>query len=92
MKERFEPIDEQDRSELFPALDGLIDRWCERRALPPLRLILVAYPVANPLADSLTDLHEVLALLEVLKDEITPEEREIVAYARRIAQFILDRR
>lgn len=92
MKERFEPIGDADRPKLFPALDGLIERWCDRRALRPLRLLLPAYPVANPLTDSLTDLHEALALVEILKDEITPEEREIVAYARRIAQFILDQR
>ena len=55
-------------------------------------MLLPSYPVPNPLTDSLVDLHECLAMVETLKDEITPEEREIAAYARRIAQFILDRR
>ena len=29
---------------LFELLDGLIDGWCERRALVPLRRLLPAYP------------------------------------------------
>ena len=27
-------------SELFALLDNLVDGWCERRALPPLRILL----------------------------------------------------
>jgi hypothetical protein len=44
------------------ALDTLIDRWCERRALRPLQLLLRAYP--GPLAH--TD--QKFALLDALKD------------------------
>jgi hypothetical protein len=43
-------------------LDTLIDRWCERRALRPLKLLLRAYP--GPLAH--TD--QLFELLEALKD------------------------
>jgi hypothetical protein len=30
--------------DLFKTLDALIDAWCERRALRPLRYLLPAYP------------------------------------------------
>jgi hypothetical protein len=29
---------------LFKLLDQLIDRWCERRALRPLAVVLAGYP------------------------------------------------
>ena len=43
-------------------LDTLIDRWCERRALRPLQLLLRSYP--GPLAH--TD--QMFELLDALKD------------------------
>ena len=43
-------------------LDTLIDRWCERRALRPLQLLLRAYP--GPLAHS----DQMFELLDALKD------------------------
>jgi hypothetical protein len=44
------------------ALDTLIDRWCERRALRPLQLLFRAYP--GPLAH--TD--QRFEVLDALKD------------------------
>jgi len=43
-------------------LDTLIDRWCERRALRPLQLLLRAYP------GPLTHADQMLELLEALRD------------------------
>src|SRR5262245_19606941 len=48
--------------EICSSLDILIDRWCERRALRPLQLLLRAYP--GPLVH--TD--QLLALLDAVKD------------------------
>ena len=60
-------------------LDTLIDRWCERRAIRPLQLLLRAYP--GPLVH--TD--QVFVLLDSLRDvkglcraELTEEELRIV--------------
>ena len=47
---------------IFAILDKLIDAWCERRALRPLRLLLRAYP--GPIVH--TD--QFFALLDAVKD------------------------
>lgn len=49
-------------SAVFPKIDKLIDGWCERRALKPLRFVLRSYPLCSGLTD------EWGALLESLKD------------------------
>lgn len=64
---------------VFPKIDKLIDGWCERRALKPLRFILRSYPLSSGLTD------EWGALLESLKDikglcgsELTSEEKKVL--------------
>ena len=47
---------------LTQTLDTLIDRWCERRAIKPLKLLLRAYP--GPLAH--TD--QKFEVLEAMRD------------------------
>jgi hypothetical protein len=68
--------------EPFKILDGLINSWCERRALRPLRYLLGAYPQV------LANTHLQFELLEALKkvkalcrDDLTQEERRLVAQA-----------
>ena len=65
--------------DIFPKIDALIDDWCARRALKPLRFILQSYPLANGLTDDFG------MLLDSLKDikglcgtEITAAERNAV--------------
>ena len=48
--------------EISLKIDRLIDHWCDRRALKPLRFILGRYPIYNGLTDDWT------ALLDSLKD------------------------
>ena len=48
--------------DIRPTLDILIDRWCERRALRPLQLLLRAYP------GSQANTGDVSKLLDALKD------------------------
>jgi hypothetical protein len=55
-------------SELFAILDGLVDGWCERRALSPLRILLRVYPMASPLSDSWHELRGALRDLRCLRE------------------------
>ena len=62
---------------LFTLLDGLIDGWCERRALNPLRHILPAYPLASGLTDEWHQLYDALRDIRALcGDELAAEESE----------------
>ena len=45
---------------LFAIIESLIDRWCERRALEPLRAVLPAYPLVSGLSDEWHQLHQAL--------------------------------
>ena len=67
---------------LFKTLDGLINGWCERRALLPLGYLLPAY------SGVFTHTHQQFQLLEALKklkrlcrDYLTPEELRLVTQA-----------
>ena len=64
---------------LFNTLDGLINGWCERRALRPLAYLLPAYPGV------FVHTHQQFQLLEALKnlnrlclDHLTLEELRLV--------------
>jgi hypothetical protein len=66
-------------NEIFPKIDKLIDNWCERRALKPLRFILKNYPLSEGLTDDYG------ALLESLKDvkglcgnDLSSEEKKVL--------------
>jgi hypothetical protein len=60
---------------LCQKLDWLIDRWCERRALKPLRFLLAAYPGALVHTDQFGDLLEKLRDVKGLcRSELTAEE------------------
>lgn len=91
MKNRAEPIDRQDTDQLVPIVESLIDAWCSRRALAQLRILLPAYP-PNGLTDGWATLHDALLDLENLRSNFIGDEGDRVRYARRIVQFILDRR
>ena len=60
-------------------LDTLIDGWCERRAIRPLKYLLRAYP--GPLAHT-DQQYELLDALKDVKglcrDDLTPEERQLL--------------
>ena len=92
IKSRTEPITSADKDALFPVVDDLITGWCDRRALALLRILLRAYPLASGLSDDWHQLHDALRDLENVRDATTAIEREKITYARRIVQFILDRR
>jgi len=64
-------------SELFALLDNLVDRWCERRALPPLRILLRAYPMVSPLSDSWHELRRALRDLRCLREPDISESEAV---------------
>jgi hypothetical protein len=45
---------------LNQTLDGLVEQWCERRALRPLKYVLPVYPGSLAHTDQLGDLLEAL--------------------------------
>lgn len=92
MKSRTAPITEADKEALFPLLEDLIAGWCDRRAIGLLRILLRAYPLSSGLSDDWHQLHEALRDLENVRDSMTAIERDKITYAKRIVQFILDRR
>ena len=63
-------------------LDWLIDQWCERRVLHPLRFLLAAYPSVLAHTDQFGDLLEKLRDIKGLyRNELTPEELTLVISA-----------
>ena len=60
---------------LYQKLDWLIDAWCERRALRPLRFLLRAYPGALAHTDQFGDLLDALRDVKGLcRNELSQEE------------------
>ena len=69
-------------SDLFEMLDGLINGWCQRRALRPLAYLLPAYPGGLALTAPQFQLLEALKNLKRLcLDHLTPEELRLVTQA-----------
>jgi hypothetical protein len=67
---------------LFKTLDGLINGWCERRALRPLAYLLPAYPGVLANTDQQFQLLEALKNLKRLcRDHLTLEELRLVTRA-----------
>ena len=59
----------------------LIDSWCERRAVSPLRFLLPGWP-HNGLTDGFAELREALDLVRALaRDELTRLDEELVGIA-----------
>jgi hypothetical protein len=60
---------------LYEKLDWLIDQWCERRALRPLRFLLAVYPPAPVHTDQFFELLDKLKDVKGLcRNELAPEE------------------
>ena len=60
-------------------LDWLIDQWCERRAIKPLKYILRAYPSVLAHTDQLGDFLEALRDVKGLcRSELTQQELDYV--------------
>jgi hypothetical protein len=74
-----------EKSRLAEILDDLVDRWCARRALEPLRYMLTAWPTPLRLSDEWLALGEALRNINGLRPgTLTAEERELHAEALRL--------
>jgi hypothetical protein len=72
------------QSSLNPSkiLDVLINGWCERRALGPLRYLLDAYPGGLAHTDQQFELVEALKKVKAFcRDDLTQEELRLVRQA-----------
>ena len=79
-------------ADFFTVIDGLIDQWCERRALRPLRTLLPAYP-PNGLTDGWHELYDALRdVRSACRDELTEAEMQKINRAVVTAQKMLDNR
>ena len=59
---------------LFADIDTLVDRWCDRRVLKALRIILQAYPLASGLSDEWHELYNALRLIRSQYGRQLPDE------------------
>lgn len=65
--------------DLHGEISRLVDRWCERRALSPLRIILGHWPPVSGLTDEYEDLLSSLRHLRAMcRDQLPPDEYEVV--------------
>jgi hypothetical protein len=78
---------------LCQKLDCLVDQWCERRALKPLRFLLAAYPAVLVHTDQFGDLLEKLRDVKGLcRSELTAEELAHVISAINELEDIMKKR
>jgi hypothetical protein len=76
-------------TEFFAALKGLIDSWCDRRALNPLARVLGPYVAFNGLTDSWADILDALKTIHAscCRDISEPEMntlRKLIKTAERV--------
>jgi hypothetical protein len=68
-------IDIATTANLRGVIDRLVDRWCERRNLTALRLILAAWPSPLKLTDDWAELRIALRnVLALARGNLSPEE------------------
>ena len=80
-----------DTADLFSDLDTLIDEWCERRALNPLRGLLPAYPILMGTSDEWHNLYNALRDISAsYRDELKGDETKRLNRAVVAIQKILD--
>jgi hypothetical protein len=74
-----------EKPRLAEILDTLVEQWCARRALEPLRFLLQAWPAPLVLSDEWHELWRALRNVQGLRPGIlTPEESDLSAEALRL--------
>jgi len=82
-----------EETRIFTILDGLVEQWCERRALNPLRRILPAYPLTNNLTDGWHMIYEALRDVRAsCRDELSAAEQQQIGEAIVMVQNALGSR
>jgi hypothetical protein len=70
----------------------LVDAWCDRRAIGPLRVILGCYPLVNNLTDDWAALASGLKTIRVkYGHDLTPNETDAVVRLQHLAEGIVYR-
>ena len=68
-----------DPKNIFLKIDKLVDGWCERRCLKPLRYILQHCPLLSGLTDEWGALHESLKDIKgFCQKELNEEEKKLL--------------
>ena len=68
--------------DLYAEMARLVDAWCDRRALRPLRILLPAWPPPMGLTDDLSELLAALRHVRAMcRDELPAAEREAIRLA-----------
>jgi hypothetical protein len=76
--------------DLHPEIAKLVDAWCERRALQPLRILLPVWPPPMLLTEHAADLLGALRHIRAMcKETLPPQELETVAKAIACLQVML---
>ena len=66
-------------TEVIEVVGTLVDRWCDRHALAPLRHIVRAYPLISGLTDEWAELLVALENIRAFcRDELPPREEDEV--------------
>jgi hypothetical protein len=77
----------------FAVIQQLVERWCDRRALQPLRKLLPVYPLHTPHTDGWFDLYRGLKDVQVFcGSELPPDEHEMLRTAMEGIAQVLDQR
>jgi len=85
-------MSEIDLSGFTRTVEGLIDGWCERRKLRPLRHILCAYPLASGLTDEWEELRAALRnICASCRDDLESQELDTVVALIHQADRALER-
>jgi len=65
--------------ETLEAVEKLVDAWCGRRDLAPLRHVLPSFPLTNPLTDGWADLLRALEEVRACcRDRLPESELETI--------------
>ena len=77
---------------IFKTIDDLVDGWCERRVLCPLRYLLQSYPFANGLTEDWHRLYESLKEVRAFcREELNDDERTQIGNVIVAIQQLLER-
>ena len=81
-------INQADTAEIFHLLDELVDGWCARRALRPLRIILQIYPLGMGLTDDWNNLYN--CLRDAYSGDLPEHEQEKLHRATVLTQSVIN--
>jgi hypothetical protein len=86
-------IPQANANELPQIINGLIDSWCGRRDLNPLRIMLPAWPMPMGLTDNWEDLRAALRHLRAMcRDSLPAPEIEQMGRAISLVEQALSKR